>query len=110
MRPYTVIDADSHVEEPAEMWDYLDPEYRAPQCRARRPITVTGENRPDLFGMNSFWFVDGKTFPHPVGQGVTIYATPVTMERAKGKPFSIGSQTLLEPQARVRDMDSAGVG
>jgi len=87
------------------MWEHLDAKYKD-----RRPITVTGEDRPDLFGMNSFWYVDGKTFPHPVGQGVTIYATPVTMERAKKKPFSIGSQTLGEPLARVKDMDSAGVG
>jgi predicted TIM-barrel fold metal-dependent hydrolase len=105
MRPYTVIDADSHVEEPAEMWNYLDPQYWD-----RRPITVTGENRPDLFGMNAFWYVDGKTYPHPVGHGVTIYATPVTMERAKAKPFSMGSQTLSEPLARVKDLDAAGVG
>jgi predicted TIM-barrel fold metal-dependent hydrolase len=104
MRPYTVIDADSHVEEPAETWDYLDAEFHG-----RRPITVTGENRPDLFGMNSFWHIDGRSFPHPVGHGVTIYATPVTMERAKGKPFSIPSQTLNEPEARLKDMDTAGV-
>jgi predicted TIM-barrel fold metal-dependent hydrolase len=105
MRQFTVVDADSHIEEPIEMWDHLDSTYRD-----RRPITVTGEDRPDLFGMNSFWYVDGRTFPHPVGHGVTIYATPVTMERAKKKPFSIGSQTLLEPQARVKDMAAAGVG
>lgn len=87
------------------MWDHLDARYKS-----RKPITVTGENRPDLFGMNSFWFVDGKTFPHPVGQGVTIYATPVTMERAARKPFSLGSQTLGDPLARVADMEKAGVG
>ncbi|HLG73711.1 MAG TPA: amidohydrolase family protein [Chloroflexota bacterium] len=105
MRPYAVIDADSHIEEPEEMWEYLDPAYKD-----RRPITVTGENRPDLYGMNSFWFVDGKTYPHPVGRGVTIYATPVTMDRAVKKPFSIPSQTLSDPHARIKDMETAGVG
>src|SRR5437870_5724033 len=105
MRPYAVIDADSHVEEPAEMWDHLETAYQG-----RRPIIVTGENRPDLFGMNAFWYVDGKAYPHPVGHGVTIYATPVTMERAQLKPFSMGSQTLCEPLARVKDLDAAGVG
>jgi uncharacterized protein len=105
MRPFAVIDADSHVEEPEETWSHLDPRYKD-----RRPITVTGEDRADLFGMNSFWHIDGRSFPHPVGRGVTIYATPVTMERAKRKPFSLGSQTLCEPQARLKDMDSAGVG
>ena len=90
MRAYTVVDADSHVEEPVEAWAALDPAYAD-----RRPYPITGENRPNLFGMNSFWYIDGRVFPHPVGRGVTIYATPVTMERAKIKPFSIESQTLV---------------
>ncbi len=105
MRPYTVIDADSHVEEPAEMWAYLDPAYRD-----RKPIIVSGEDRPDLHGMNAFWHIDGRSFPHPVGHGVTIYATPVTMARAAKKPFSFPSQTLTEPGERVSDMDKVGVG
>lgn len=104
MRPYPVVDADSHVEEPVEAWSYLEPEYQS-----RKPFPITGDNRPDLFGMNSFWYVDGKVFPHPIGRGVTIYATPVTMERAKLKPFSIESQTLTDPDARLRDLDQAGL-
>ena len=51
----------------------------------------------------------GRVFPHPVGCGATFYAAPVTMERAKRKPFSLASQTLAEPAARVRDLDEAGV-
>ncbi len=99
-----VIDADSHVEEPAEAWEDLDPRFEQ-----RKPFAITGENRADLFGVNSFWYVDGRVFPHPVGRGATFYATPVTMERATRKPFSLASQTLTEPAARVRDLDEAGV-
>ena len=105
MREYSVIDADSHVEEPVEAWIYLDAKYQD-----RQPLIVSGENRPGLFGLNSFWYVDGKTYPHPVGRGATFYATPVTQERAKWKPYSLGSQTLTDPKARVKDLDDAGLG
>ena len=104
MAEFRVIDADSHVEEPEEAWGYLDPKYEA-----RRPFPITGENRPFLHSMNSFWYIDGCVYPKVVGQGVTIYATPVTMARAKLKPFSLDSQTLLEPAARLKDMDVGGV-
>jgi hypothetical protein len=59
--------------------------------------------------MNSFWYIDGSVYPKVAGRGVTIYATPVTMARAKLKPFSLDSQTLLEPAARLKDMDAGGV-
>jgi uncharacterized protein len=104
MAEFRVIDADSHVEEPEAAWGYLDPKYEA-----RRPFPITGENRPFLHNMNSFWYIDGSVYPKVVGQGVTIYATPVTMARAKLKPFSLDSQTLLEPAARLKDMDVGGV-
>ena len=104
MAEFRVIDADSHVEEPEEAWGYLDPKYEA-----RRPFPITGENRPFLHNMNSFWYIDGSVYPKVAGQGVTIYATPVTMARAKLKPFSLDSQTLLEPAARLKDMDAGGV-
>jgi uncharacterized protein len=104
MAEFRVIDADSHVEEPAEAWGYLDPKYEA-----RRPFPITGENRAFLHNINSFWYIDGSVYPKVAGQGVTIYATPVTMARAKLKPFSLDSQTLLEPAARLKDMDAGGV-
>lgn len=106
MRSYVVVDADSHIEEPVELWDYLEPEYTS-----RKPYPITGSNhRADLSNINSFWYIDGKVFPHPVGRGVTIYATPLTMERAVRKPFSLPSQGLTDPDARLKDMDKAGVG
>ncbi|HLH23048.1 MAG TPA: amidohydrolase family protein [Chloroflexota bacterium] len=99
-----VIDADSHVMEPAETWAYLPAEYEA-----RKPFIITGENKPFLQGMNSFWYIDGKTFPQPVGRGVSIYATPVTQARATREPWALGSQTLLDVPERLADMDRAGI-
>ncbi len=100
-----VIDADSHVMEPAEVWDHLPPEYEA-----RKPFIITGEDKPILQGMNSFWYIDGKTYPQPVGRGVSIYATPVTQARATRKPWGLGSQTLLDIPGRLADLDRAGFG
>ena len=71
-----------------EAWENLDPKYES-----RRPFPIKGENRPFLNNMNAFWYIDGSVYPKPTGPGVTIYCTPVDMDRAQGKPFSIPSQT-----------------
>ena len=99
-----IVDADSHVEECEETWRYLDPQYAA-----RCPFPIVAENRPQFAGQNAFWYIDGKTFPQPVGRGVTIYSTPLQQERARGKPWSLGSQALTVPAERVRDMDAGGI-
>jgi predicted TIM-barrel fold metal-dependent hydrolase len=99
-----IIDADSHVEETADYWQYLDPKYEA-----RRPIAIVAEDRPQLGGMNAFWYIDGQVFPKPVGRGVTIFATPLEMERVKRKSWSWGSQALTRPEERVKDLDAGGI-
>jgi uncharacterized protein len=104
MGSFRVIDADSHVEEPMEAWENLDPKYES-----RRPFPIKGENRPILNNMNAFWYIDGNVYPKVTGPGVTIYCTPVDMDRAQSKPFSIPSQTLLDADARLKDLDLAGV-
>jgi hypothetical protein len=104
VRPFTVVDADSHVEEPPEAWEYLDAAYQA-----RKPFIISCDDRPGLQNMNSFWYIDGQLSPKPMGRGVTSTGTPVTMERARVKTFPPGSQTLTDPAARLKDMDEAGV-
>ena len=96
MKSDVVVDADSHVEEPQETWQYLDEKYAD-----RRPVPVTGDPAFFKYGANSLWFIDGNIFPKmTAARGVTVYATPVTMEWAKRKSFSVPSQTLLDPDAR----------
>ncbi len=104
MAEVLVVDADSHVEECEEVWQFLDPKYAA-----RRPMPLVGENRPVFAGMNAFWYIDGQVFPRPLGRGVTIYATPLQQERARRKPWSLGSQALTDPAERLRDLDAAGI-
>ena len=64
MAEFRVIDADSHVEEPEEagaVWTR--------KMTARRPFPITGEKRPFLHDMNSFWYIDGSVYPKVVGRG-----------------------------------------
>ncbi len=99
-RPF-VIDADAHVEEPAAVWEYVEPAFYE-----RRPIEVTIPNLPVYRGVNAFWFVDGKASHRMAGKGMNVSLTPVSMERAQAKPFSIGSQTIEDVPARLSDMDA----
>lgn len=97
-RPF-VIDADAHVEEPVAVWEYVEPEFYD-----RRPIEVQLPNLPVYRGVNAFWLVDGKASHRMSGKGMNVSLTPVSMERAQAKPFSIGSQTIEDVPARLRDM------
>jgi len=95
-----VIDADSHVEEVDETWDYLDDCYQH-----RRPQAITLQNRPIFANRNACWYIDGAVYPKVVGRGITNYGTPITSVYAHRKPFSLGSQGMTDPEARVRDLD-----
>ena len=96
------IDADSHVEESAQTWKYLDEKYAR-----RRPIPITLEDQPALLGQNSFWLVDGAVVPRTSGKGLSLFGTPATSRHARAKPFSIESQELTDIEARIRDLDNS---
>ena len=99
-----VIDADSHVEEVDATWDYLDDPFLE-----RRPQAITLENRAVFANRNACWYIDGAVYPKVVGRGVTTYGTPITSVYARNKPFSLESQGLTSPEARVRDLDRQGI-
>lgn len=102
MKP--VIDVDSHVEEPEETWACLDAKYAD-----RRPFPVVARDVPALGGLNAFWYVDGTVFPKPLGRGTLVFGTPTEMRFAREKRYSIGSQSLTDVEARLTDMDAAGI-
>jgi predicted TIM-barrel fold metal-dependent hydrolase len=99
-----IIDADSHVEEVDETWDYLDEPYQQ-----RRPQAITLQNRPVFANRNACWYIDGAVYPKVVGRGITTYGTPITSAYAQRKSFSLGSQGMTEPEARVLDLDRQGI-
>ena len=104
MENYRIIDADSHIEEVEEVWDYLDRAFES-----RRPFPITVEKNIDHSNLNAFWYIDGNVVPKLVGPGSMVIATPLTSFYARSKPFSLGSQGLTDVKARLKDMDQFGV-
>ena len=98
------FDVDSHVEESAQTWKYLDEKFSR-----RRPIAVTLEEQPALLGQNAFWLIDGAVVPRTSGKGLSLFGTPTTSRHAQEKPFAIGSQELTDIDARIRDLDKFGI-
>jgi hypothetical protein len=54
MKDLTFVDADAHVEECEEIWNFLDPEYQP-----RRPVAVTLDRAPGRGNLNAFWKLRG---------------------------------------------------
>ncbi len=59
-----ILDADTHVAEPPEMWDYLEPEWLP-----RRPVTIEVPEDTVYGGSDHMWLIDGSIFPKAAGQG-----------------------------------------
>lgn len=91
-----VIDADAHVEESVDTWQYLDAEFYP-----RRPIPVTLPSDTSWGNWNAVWLIDKK-----VRQSA---ATPTAMEVARSKSISVPSQELTDVSARLRDLDLFGI-
>jgi predicted TIM-barrel fold metal-dependent hydrolase len=91
-----VIDADAHVMESLQTWQYLDPEFDS-----RRPIPVTVPTDTSFEWNNAFWVIDQKI--RHVG------ATPTTAKRAESKGMVVASQEITDVQARLADLDRFGI-
>lgn len=91
-----VIDADAHVEESVETWQYLEPEFYP-----RRPIPVKLPTDTAWSTWNAVWLIDRK-----VRQSA---ASPTMMQRAQDKAISVASQELTDVSARLRDLDLFGI-
>src|SRR5438093_5468246 len=99
------FDADAHVEESPETFAdaYLDPEYRE-----RRPQVVA------LEGQGPVWVIDQRIFPRRTGRGALHFATPPEIEgvpsaHSATKRDELGSITLADVDARLREMDGDGI-
>ena len=99
-----VIDADGHIEESTAMFDLLEKEYYP-----HRPLPL-GFGQDTVYGPNNaIWLLDGQTYPKFVGKGGFRFATPTIMEQAKRKAASIPAQELTDVDARLKDLDTAGI-
>src|SRR5262245_41415589 len=98
-----VIDADSHIEEPDELWDYIEAGYRA-----RRPRMVD-LRKAGVGDLDVRWLIDGALHPKPRGGGGRGGGAPAASAVATRRPCGSGSQSMTDPAARLRDLDRAGI-
>jgi len=99
------IDADSHVYEVEQTWDFLPKKY---ESRRPIPITIPREKAPYMGVDNSFWLIDGKTPQWTWGPGTIQIGCPLTSVHAGLKKFSIGNQSLMDVPERVAHLDRIG--
>lgn len=88
-----IIDADSHVIECEETWQYLDPKFAK-----RRPVPVAVPGDTSFLDWNTFWVID-RQVRH-------FGATPIEGNVMAGrKSYSPGVQQLTDIKGRVAAMD-----
>ena len=92
-----VIDADCHVIESDQTWDYMDP-----QDREFRPRAVENPERPD----RPLWVIDGRARQRPFGTN----ATGAPSEELSGfDRTSFQTRSLADVEARLAHMDELEV-
>ncbi len=95
-----VIDADSHIMEPAAMFEHLEREFypRRPIATFLPPDTPWGES-------NGVWLLEGKMLPNIGGAGGrTTFYLPGSL-RSNRVTATVGEQTLEDVDARLAALD-----
>jgi predicted TIM-barrel fold metal-dependent hydrolase len=100
-----IIDADTHIAESEIMWKLFDkPMYH------RRPVLVAAPDDTLYRDFNVLWLIDGHIFPKAAGKGGFRIITPTASKRESGRTdISLGCREITDVEARLADMDRAGV-
>jgi predicted TIM-barrel fold metal-dependent hydrolase len=97
---FRIYDADAHVNVAPQMWEDLPKEYAV-----RRPRPALVHDGSELATYTSGWLVDGRMEPHALGPGLQ----PATPPRWVVEGLDRGSLTVVDPEARIRDLDRLGI-
>lgn len=97
---YRVYDADAHVNVAPQMWEDLPKEFAA-----RRPRPALVHDAGELGAFTAGWLIDGRMEPHALGPGLQPATPPRWVVEGKDR----GSLTLVDPEARMRDLDRLGI-
>ena len=97
---YRVYDADAHVNVAPQMWEDLPKEFAA-----RRPRPALIHDSRELGSCTAGWLIDGRMEPHGIGPGLQ----PATPPRWVVEGPERGSLTLVDPEARIGDLDRLGI-
>ena len=98
----TIIDADTHIAEPREMWRFLEPEWYP-----RRPVVVDVPNDTAYKNTTHMWLIDGSVYPRTAGKGGMFLVTPMSQERDRDPPDA-KARELTDLDLRLQDMDRMG--
>ena len=99
-----VIDADTHIFESPEVWEFMDEE-----MYPRRPVIVTGPEGT-AYRRTRFWLIDGNILPKPIGKGGFLLGTPTDPSVGTLGPMpDVRARELLDIDGRLQAMDQMGV-
>src|SRR5438309_4850046 len=98
-----VLDADTHIAEPPEMWDFLDPEWYP-----RRPVIVQVPEDTEYGATGHMWLIDGQIFPKPAGRGGNLLVTPTAQKGVRDRA-DVKARELLDLPMRFEDMKATNV-
>jgi predicted TIM-barrel fold metal-dependent hydrolase len=93
-----VIDADTHIAEPPEMWNFIDPAWHP-----RRPVVVEVPRDTLYGGVDHMWLIDGQICPKPAGRGGNFLVTPTSQSNVRDR-VDVKSRELLDLTMRHEDM------
>jgi len=99
----TVWDADTHIAEPPEMWNFLDPEWYP-----RRPVVVALPEDTQYGASDHMWLIDGQIFPRPAGRGGNVLVTPTSQSSVRNRGDN-KARELLDLPLRFADMKTTQV-
>ncbi len=98
-----VLDADTHIAEPPEMWNFLDPEWDP-----RRPVIVQVPEDTQYGDTDHMWLIDGQIFPKPAGRGGNLLVTPTAQKSVRDRA-DVKARELLDLPMRFEDMKATNV-
>ncbi len=98
-----VLDADTHIAEPVQMWDYLDSEWRP-----RRPVIVSVPEDTQYGDRDHMWLIDGRIVPKAVGRAGSSLVTPTAQTRMRYHP-DLPARELTDLPMRFEGMKATNV-
>jgi aminocarboxymuconate-semialdehyde decarboxylase len=100
-----IIDADTHIAESETMWALIDK-----SMYHRRPVMLSAPEDTLYRDFNVLWLIDGNIFPKASGKGGFRIITPTASKREAGRTdIRLGCREITDVDARIADMDKAGV-
>jgi predicted TIM-barrel fold metal-dependent hydrolase len=98
-----VVDADTHIAEPQEMWNFIDPAWYP-----RRPVVIQVPEDTLYGGVDHMWLIDGQIYPRPAGRGGNLLVTPTLQSNVRNR-VDVKARELLDLEMRFEDMKATKV-